>query len=167
MEAELLLSPTLLCLIVAISDGDTLTARCGDPGRYEQVKVRLAEIDAPERAQPFGTASRQHLADLCFQTQATISPQTTDRYGRTVARVNCKGQDASEEQARAGLAWAYTRYLTDPSIARLQATAQGARKGLWADAVPVPPWDWRKSKKAAQQHIPRRTIDQPTGAVLP
>lgn len=42
--------PTMTCLVVRIADGDTLTARCGAPGDYQQVKVRLAEIDAPEQA---------------------------------------------------------------------------------------------------------------------
>lgn len=134
----------LVCLVVAIADGDTLTARCGEPGAYEQVKVRLAEIDAPEKAQPFGNRSRQHLAALCFQQQATIRPTTRDRYGRTVARVECQGQDANLQQVRAGMAWAYTKYLTDPAIAREQDAARAARLGLWGDPAPVPPWDWRR-----------------------
>ncbi|WP_293188868.1 thermonuclease family protein [Ottowia sp.] len=58
------------------------------------MRVRLAEIDAPERKQPFGNVSRQHLAALCFKTEATIRQTATDRYGRTVARVECRGRDA-------------------------------------------------------------------------
>lgn len=133
----------LLCLVVAIADGDTLTARCGEPGAYQQVKVRLAEIDAPEKGQPFGNVSRQHLAALCFHEQATIRPRTTDRYRRTVARVECKGQDASLEQVRSGLAWAYIKYLTDPAIAPVEAEARAAGRGLWSDPHPMPPWQWR------------------------
>jgi len=133
----------LLCLVVAIADGDTLTARCGEPGAYEQVKVRLAEIDAPEKAQPFGDRSRQHLAALCFQQVATIRPTARDRYGRTVARVECQEQDANLEQVRAGMAWAYTKYLTDPGIARAQDVARAAGAGLWRDPDPAPPWEWR------------------------
>lgn len=133
----------LLCFVIAVADGDTLTARCGTPGAYQQVKVRLAEIDAPERGQPFGDSSRQHLANLCFHKAAHIRPQTSDRFGRTVARVECEGTDANGEQVRAGMAWAYTRYLTDPSIAQLEEQTRGARAGLWADPSPTPPWDWR------------------------
>lgn len=138
------MSATLLCLVIAISDGDTLKARCGDPGAYRQLTIRLAEIDAPEKAQPYGQRSRQHLADLCFQTQAAVRPISQDRYGRTVARVECRGQDASLEQARSGMAWAYTRFLTDPEIKRLEESARAAGLGLWADPAPVPPWDWRR-----------------------
>lgn len=138
------MNAVLLCLVVAIADGDTLTARCGEPGAYEQVKVRLAEIDAPEKAQPFGNRSRQHLASLCFQQMATIRPTSKDRYGRTVARVECKGEDANLQQVRAGMAWAYTKYLTDPAIAQEQQGARAAHVGLWIEQEPVPPWDWRR-----------------------
>lgn len=62
----------LFCLVVGIADGDTLTARCGEPGQYQQVKVRLSAIDAPESKQPFGNVSRQHLAELCFKQTAKI-----------------------------------------------------------------------------------------------
>ncbi len=141
------MSIVLLCLVVAIADGDTLTVRCGVPGEYQQVKVRLAEIDAPEKAQPFGNRSRQHLAALCFQQQATIRPATTDRYGRTVARVECRGQDANLEQVRAGMAWAYTKYLTDPEVKRAEESAQAAGIGLWSDHEALAPWEWRNTNK--------------------
>lgn len=143
----------LLCLIVGITDGDTLTARCGEPGTYQQIQVRLAEIDAPERKQPFGNLSRQHLAALCFQEQATIKPEKNDRYGRTVGRVSCQGKDASIEQVRAGMAWAYTRYLTDPAIRELEASARSNRAGLWSDVEPMPPWEWRRGVRDFQGQL--------------
>lgn len=142
---------SIICLVVAIADGDTLTARCSteDAARpYQQVKVRLAEIDAPERKQPFGSASRQHLAALCFKTEATIRQTATDRYGRTVARVECRGRDANLEMVKAGMAWAYTKYQTDSAFASAERAARDARIGLWADlggaAAPVAPWEWRQ-----------------------
>jgi len=95
----------LLCLVISISDGDTLTACCDTPRGVENIRVRLAEIDAPEKAQPFGARSKQHLAALCFKKRATLKPQRTDRCQRTVARVECDGADASSEQIRAGMAW--------------------------------------------------------------
>lgn len=79
------------CLVVAIADGDTLTARCGEPGAYEQLKFRIAKIDAPEKTQLFGQRSKQFLSDLCFREAATIKPTTRNRYGRTVADVQGKG----------------------------------------------------------------------------
>lgn len=150
------LTGLLLCLIVGITDGDTITAKCGEPGAYQQIQVRLAEIDAPERKQPFGTVSRQHLAALCFQERARITPEKKDRYGRTVGRVSCRGKDASAEQVRVGMAWAYTRYLTDPTIRELEASARSRGIGLWGDAEPIPPWEWRKSSRSPADYYFQR-----------
>jgi endonuclease YncB( thermonuclease family) len=137
-----MIEAALLCLVVGISDGDTLKVRCPD---QPQMVVRLAEIDAPEKAQPFGQRSKELLSTLCFKKQAEIRPSTRDRYGRTVARVICAGTDANEAMVRTGMAWAYTRYLTDPQIRAMEIVARRERLGLWADAHPVPPWEWRKS----------------------
>lgn len=134
----------LICLVVGVTDGDTLKVRCGAPGAYEQITIRLAEIDAPERRQAYGERSHQALAQLCFKVDAVIKPTTKDRYGRTVARVECDGEDASAKQVRDGMAWAYTKYLTDPSIQQLELDARAAKVGLWADSDPIPPWEWRK-----------------------
>lgn len=134
----------LLCLVVAIADGDTLTARCGTAGAYNQLKVRLAEIDAPEKGQAFGQRSKQHLSNQCFGVVANIKPITHDRYGRTVARVECNGKDANAEQIKAGMAWAYTKYLTDPEIKSLETIARESGVGLWDEDDPTPPWVFRR-----------------------
>lgn len=135
------------CLVVGITDGDTLKVRCSNEGGYEQRTIRLAEVDAPEKGQPYGRRSTASLAATCFGAWATISAQKRDRYGRTVARVKCRGQDASEEQARRGMAWAYTRYVTDDKIRALTDDATQARIGLWVDAFPTPPWEYRALKR--------------------
>lgn len=141
-----------LCLVVAIVDGDTLKVRCDDA---PMAVVRLAEIDAPEKRQAFGERSRQHLAQLCFQKPAQVRQQAVDRrYGRAVARVTCAGHDASAEQVRAGLAWAYPEYLTDKSIAVLDGDARAQHRGLWADSSPIAPWEWRRAL-AAERKAPR------------
>ena len=137
----------LICLVIAIADGDTLTARCETPSGLENIKVRLAEIDAPEKSQAFGSRSKQRLADLCFQKQASVTPRTKDRYLRTVANVECAGQDAGAEQVRAGMAWVFDRYVTDRSLYAVQDDARSAKRGLWADANPIPPWELRRAKQ--------------------
>lgn len=141
----------LLCLVVAISDGDTLTARCGQPGAYEQMKVRLAEIDAPERAQPFGNRSRQSLAELCHEQEAEIRVEKRDRYGRSVARVSCRGKDASAHQVATGMAWAFTKYLTDEQIAEHERLARRHGAGIWVDARQIPPWEWRTGVRIVEK----------------
>lgn len=134
--------------VVSIADGDTLTVL---DTANTQHKIRLAEIDAPEighgankPGQPFGQRSRQSLAELCFQKPATVLVVDTDRYGRTVGRVTCAGQDANAEQIRRGLAWVYLKYARDQSLYEIEAEARAARRGLWADPSPIPPWEWRR-----------------------
>ena len=129
-----------ICLIVGVTDGDTLTARCDQ----QTVKIRLAEIDAPEKAQPFGARSKQSLSDLCFDVEAEVYPQTTDRYSRTVAHVTCDGVNASAEQVRSGMAWVYDQYVVDMGLYDLQDEAVAAREGLWSARSPMPPWKWRR-----------------------
>lgn len=128
-------------LVVAIADGDTLTVLSED---FQQVKVRLAEIDAPEKRQAFGTRSRQSLSELCHEKRAEVRVIDVDRYKRIVGRVSCAGVDANAAQVRRGLAWVYDRYAKDKTLYRLQDEARSAGLGLWADRAPIAPWDWRK-----------------------
>src|SRR5687768_7514917 len=96
--------------VVKIADGDTLTIL--DASR-QQHKIRLSGIDAPERKQPFGTVSRQHLAGLAFGKPATVEWQKRDRYQRIIGRVLVDGRDVNLEQVRAGLAWHYKYYESE------------------------------------------------------
>lgn len=134
-----------LCLVVGVSDGDTLSARCGAVGAFRLTKIRLAEVDAPEKAQPFGQRARLSLSALCFGAWATIHPEKEDRYGRMVAHVECRGQDANTEQVRRGMAWVYRQYAPASSpLFALESEARTARVGLWTDQDPVAPWEWRR-----------------------
>lgn len=128
--------------VIGIADGDTLTLLAG----RQEIRVRLSEIDAPERRQAFGTVSRQYLAKLCFRKQAVVRVESKDRYGRVVGRVACAGVDTNAAMVRGGLAWAYTRYLRDPRIAMLEREARAARLGLWHDQAPTPPWSFRRGR---------------------
>lgn len=125
--------------VVSIADGDTLTILQD----REQVKVRLVEIDAPEKGQAFGNRSKQSLSNMCFDKEAQIKDKGKDRYGRTLGRVYCDGTDANAEQVRQGMAWVYDKYVTDHSLYRLQDEARTAKRGLWVDVNPLPPWEWR------------------------
>lgn len=135
--------------VVGISDGDTLTLLTADK---RQVKVRLAEIDTPERAQPYGTRAQQQLSALAFGKQAELQVLDTDRYGRTVARVIVGGQDVNREMVREGAAWVYRAYNRDKSLLAVEADARAQNRGLWAlpEADRVAPWDWRKAERTGQ-----------------
>ena len=129
--------------VVAVADGDTITVLHDKA----QVKVRLTEIDAPEKAQAFGNRSKQSLTDLCLDKNAVLAEKGKDRYGRTLARVTCNGTDVNAEQVRRALAWAYTKYLTDPQIKVIEGEARAAKSGLWYNDRAVPPWEWRQERR--------------------
>ena len=130
--------------VVGVHDGDTLTV-LADGAEH---KIRLAEIDAPETKQAFGTRAKQTLSDLCFGQQAIVSPVVTDKYGRTVGKVRCNGIDASIYQAENGMAWAYLKYLMPSSlIPAAESIARAEKRGLWIDPDPSPPWLFRHKPK--------------------
>ena len=140
-----MLAALLICSIIGISDGDTLSARCAADGAPQTLTVRLAGVDAPEKGQPYGTRSRQNLSALCFHRSAEVRPVSQDRYGRTVAHVTCDGHDAGAEQVREGMAWVFVRYAAKGSaLYGLERDARASRRGIWADDHPVAPWEWRR-----------------------
>lgn len=126
-----------------MADGDTLTVLVD----RRQVKVRLTEIDAPEKKQPFGERSKQSLAEMTFGKNVRIVTYGTDRFRRTLGRVYVGQQDVSAEQVRRGMAWVFDRYVTDYTLYPIQDEAKAAKRGLWADPHPVPPWEWRAVKR--------------------
>jgi micrococcal nuclease len=115
------------------------------------VKVRLHGVDTPEKAQAFGTQARKLTGDLVFQRDVTVVVHTTDRYGRLVGEVLLPdGRSLNQELVKAGMAWWYRQYAPhDTTLAQLEAEARTAKRGLWADANPVPPWEWRKGQRAS------------------
>lgn len=135
--------------VIGITDGDTITVLTAD---HVQEKIRLAGIDAPERRQPYGQASKQHLSDLAFDRNVIVIWDKRDRYGRIVGKPMIKGRDVALEQIRAGFAWHFKRYQREQSPADRElydATESAARArnvGLWQEKNPIPPWDWRKQK---------------------
>lgn len=93
--------------VVGITDGDTLTLLSV---RREEIRIRLSDIDTPERGQPYGDRARQSLSDLAFGRDARIEVRDTDRYGRTVGRVFVGAVDVNAELVRRGSAWVFRRY---------------------------------------------------------
>jgi endonuclease YncB( thermonuclease family) len=158
LQTTLAHSSVLSGRVVAVADGDTITVLDSDKRQH---RVRLAGIDAPEKAQPYGQASKHGLSDLVFGRNVDVHWSKEDQYGRLVgnvrvADVGCKAAtcpkavDAGYEQLRTGLAWWFRRYAHEQpkdEVARYEAAEQSARAGklgLWKEAAPVPPWEWRK-----------------------
>ncbi len=132
--------------VVGVHDGDTLTLL--DAGKH-QTKIRLAEIDTPESAQPYGSRAKQALSDLVFGKMVQVDVRDIDRYGRTVGRVSVHGTDVNAALVAAGAAWVYRQYSKDPRLLALEAEARAAQRGLWAlpEAQRIPPWEWRRTQR--------------------
>jgi micrococcal nuclease len=128
--------------VIAVHDGDTISVL--RQGR--SVRLRLHGIDAPELGQAFGRAAKQMTSSLVFKRDVRVVPVDIDEYGRLVARVFVGATNLNLELVRRGLAWHYTRYSHDAALARAEREARAARRGLWADPRPVPPWVWRYSR---------------------
>ncbi len=106
--------------VIGISDGDTMTLKVN--GR--PLKIRLANIDAPEKKQPFGQKSKESLSDMCWGKDAKYEKQSIDRYKRTVAIVTCGEYGVNREQVRRGMAWVYLKYNKDPFYVAIQNVAK-------------------------------------------
>jgi len=132
--------------VIAVIDGDTILLKPtkGKTASRPFLKIRLADIDAPEKDQAFGDDSGRALAGLVLEKQVQVVTVATDDYGRQVGRVSLGNLDVNRHMVQRGLAWAYTRYRRNPELVALQQEARRARRGLWSQAKPVPPWVWRK-----------------------
>jgi len=145
--------------VVAVSDGDTLTLLTV---QRNQVRIRLAAIDAPEHDQPYGNRAKQALSALVFARDVNIAVVDHDRYGRTVGRVQVGEIDVNAQLLREGAAWVFTRYNDDPNLVTIEAEARAAKRGLWAlpKDQQVPPWEWRRVARAERRTPPAATETQ-------
>jgi endonuclease YncB( thermonuclease family) len=136
--------------VVAVHDGDTITVL---DSSNVQHKIRFLGIDAPEKSQAFGEASKQSLSALLFGKTVSVIPTKIDRYQRQVGKVLIGDRDAGLEQIRAGMAWYYRDYERDlsPEDRRLyseaEANARSSHQGLWSDGAPTPPWEFRRNER--------------------
>jgi endonuclease YncB( thermonuclease family) len=131
--------------VVRVADGDTITILTSDK---EQVKIRFAGIDCPERAQPWGRNATEALKAVLTGEPVTIEVIDVDRYKRTVGRVYIKGMNVNRHLVESGNCWVYPRYAKDQKLFDLQEQAKAAKRGLWRlpEGERVPPWEWRRKK---------------------
>jgi micrococcal nuclease len=129
--------------VVGVADGDSVTVLRD----REQVKVRLVDIDAPEKAQPFGSRSKQALEVLVKGQEVWVVERGKDKYHRTLGRIYRGDLDVNAEQVRQGMAWVFRQFPGDARLLRIEAEAKKEKRGLWRDPAPVPPWLWRKDKE--------------------
>ncbi|HEX4886387.1 MAG TPA: thermonuclease family protein [Casimicrobiaceae bacterium] len=149
--------------VVAVHDGDTITVLAG----RSEVRVRLAGIDAPERGQPHGTAARKALADRVAGRVVRVSERGRDAYGRTLGVVLAGAANVNGEQVRDGWAWVFRRFAHDPAWLDFEDEARRARRGLWRDADPVPPWTWREGEAARRDALSRQPAPAGRSSTFP
>ncbi len=131
---------------MSIADGDTVTVLTQEQKQY---RIRLSGIDAPESKQDFGQKSKQNLSDLIFGKDIKVNAVKLDQYGRTVGQIFLGDKDICLEQVKGGFAWHYKRYQEDqPEADRkiysdAEIEARRAKRGLWLQANPIPPWIFR------------------------
>lgn len=148
------ITPPFDAIVVGVSDGDTLTALTNTPCTGEKycrqgktlLRVRLAEIDTPEKGQPYGTKAKKALSDRVFGKQIQIRSTGSDRYGRVIGNVYHAGRWVNEDMVGEGHAWVYRQYSKTPRLLLLEASAKQNGLGLWSLPAPerIPPWEWRR-----------------------
>ena len=127
-----------------MSDGDTVKCRTADNRIH---KIRLINIDAPEKKQQYGRDSTRHLARMIFSKNVLIKYDSRDRYGRILGNIYYNGTSINKEMVRSGNAWAFREYLNDNEYLTLEKQARKERLGLWAYPHPEYPKDYRKRQK--------------------
>ncbi len=130
--------------VISVADGDSFTLLTE---QSTKVRVRLHGIDCPERKQPYGMVARQFTSNLVSGKKVTVHLKGRDRYKRIIGTVYVDGRCLNEELLKAGLAWHYFRHDKNPVWRRMEEQSRSARRGLWRDRSPVPPWDFRKMTK--------------------
>jgi len=131
--------------VIKIADGDTITVlREGSV----QVKIRLADIDCPERGQPWGHNAADAFKKALTNDTVGIEVLDKDRYGRTIARVYVNSVSMNRYLVESGNCWIYPKYAKDQKLFALQDAAKSTGKGLWQlpESERVPPWEWRQKK---------------------
>lgn len=135
--------------VVGVSDGDTITLL---DSNHSQHKIRLTGIDAPEKKQAFGQASKKSLSDIVFNQNIVVLWEKRDRYKRILGKVLLNGQDVCLEQVKRGMAWHYKKYQRDQNpedkaaYALAENKARDLRLGLWAHEAPIEPAQFRHMK---------------------
>lgn len=131
---------TLVGTVTGITDGDTVTLLWHN----QTYRIRLNGIDCPERGQAYWKAAKEFIAHLIFSKSVSVHVVDIDRYGRYVGDIYLGNLYINAEIVRAGYAWHYKKYSDDSELARCEIEARKKRKGLWQDAHPIPPWEFRR-----------------------
>lgn len=139
-------------IVTYVSDGDTLWVQPDAGGAAR--KLRIDGIDAPERCQPGGEASRTWLAQRVLHQRVSVALRRSDVYGRGLARLGLAGQDVGADMVRSGQAWSYRWHRDSGPYAAEERLARQSRAGLFAAPHPELPRDFRRRHGPCQVASP-------------
>lgn len=132
--------------VIDVKDGDTLVLRSNSDGQH--VEVRLNGIDTPEWNQAWGRQAGQALSSMVNRKQVGVMTEGIDTYGRTLGTLYYDNDNINLRMVAEGHAWWYRYYAkNDRQLAKAEAEARSQRLGLWQDADPIAPWDWRRNRR--------------------
>ncbi len=132
---------TFTARVVEVTDGDTFGVRRSIGG---EVTIRLHGVDTPESSQPHGQAATRAARRFLKDETVRATVEDVGRYGRAVASLSVGGADLGAALIRRGYGWYYEQYAPEETeYARLERQARNAQRGLWSQASPIPPWEWR------------------------
>lgn len=140
--ADIRSAPAFTGEVVGVLDGDTIEVLHNGKAQ----RIRLHGIDCPEKGQPFGKIAKWATSALVFGRTVTVQGHDKDRYRRLVADVLLADEtNVNQKLVKDGWCWWYRKYaLGDITLERLETDAREAKRGLWVDPSPIPPWEWRK-----------------------
>lgn len=128
-----------------VYDGDTFTLFKEDGTK---IKIRIAGIDAPEVAQPYGIEARNYARKILQDKKVRVYLEPGETYGRKLGIVITEdGLNFNYEMVATGHAWWYSYYSKDKYLEAAFKHAQSNDLGLWGTISPVAPWEWRKEHK--------------------
>jgi micrococcal nuclease len=112
-------------------------------------RIHLHGLDCPEKDQPYGDEVKPALSALVFAMEVTVEPRGKDKSGRILAEVLlADGTNVNHALVKEGRCWWSRKFAPDNAeLERLELEAREAKKGLWEDPEPIPPWEFRKAKR--------------------
>ncbi len=132
--------------VVSVTDGDTIKLKTY---KNKVERIRLNQIDTPEKKQPWGKQAKLALSNKIFGKNVKVDIKTTDRYGRLIGTIWFSGKNINREMVREWHAWVYRKYVKDKSLFDDESYARSRGLGLWAlsENQRQAPWKWRKAKR--------------------
>lgn len=143
LPSTVIAQQTLQGNVIKIVDGDTFDLLTETKTVF---RIRLLDIDCPERGQAYYQVCKQALSDYIFGQKVVVNYQKKDRNGRILGTVKNGPVNVNMVMVQEGYAWHFKKYSSDQQFADAEIAARKSKRGLWASPKPIAPWDFRRIK---------------------